>query len=349
MQAMAINTTLLTETARAMVATGKGIIAADESNKSCNARFEAVGLPTTEDARRKYREMIFSTPGLAQYVSGIILYDETFRQKTGQGAPFPEFLQGLGIIPGIKVDTGVVEMALHPGEKVTEGLDGLRDRLREYATGGARFAKWRAVITISATTPTPANIAVNAHTLARYAAYCQEAGIVPIIEPEVLIDGDHTIEQSYEATRATLAEAMAQLKAQDVFLPGVILKASMVIAGKGTATPSTPEQVGEMTVRCLRETVPTGPGGIHGIVFLSGGQSDEQATANLNAMNQHPNPWPLTFSYSRAIQNPALAIYAKAPDMNIHPAQQALFFRTKMNSLASQGQYRPEMEAERGY
>ena len=331
------------------MAVGKGIIAADESAVTCEKRFTAVNVPCTEETRRAYREVLLAAPEIEQYVSGVILFDETIRQKAADGMPFPEILARKGIIPGIKVDGGVKELALHPGEKITEGLDGLRERLAEYVKLGARFAKWRAVITIGDGIPSVACIHTNAHALARYAALCQEAGIVPIIEPEVLIDGDHTIEQSYHATAAILKKTFEEVNDQDVLLEGMILKASMVIAGKSAAHQSTPEEVAEQTTKCLLENVPSN---LAGVVFLSGGQSDEQATANLNAMNKIPNlPWKLTFSYSRAIQNPVLKIWAQntSSDENTAKAREALLFRTKMNSLAAEGKYMEEMESERTY
>lgn len=339
----------LIQTAKELMTVGKGIIAADESAVTCEKRFTAVNVPCTEETRRAYREVLLGAPGIEQYVSGVILFDETIRQKAADGTLFPELLAKKGIIPGIKVDGGVKELALHQGEKITEGLDGLRERLLEYAKQGARFAKWRAVITIGSGIPSKACISTNAHALARYAALCQEAGIVPIVEPEVLIDGDHTIEQSYEATTAILKKMFEEAKDQDVLLEGMILKASMVIAGKSAAHQSTPEEVAEQTTKCLLENVPHN---LAGVVFLSGGQGDEQATANLNAMNKIPNlPWALTFSYSRAIQNPVLKIWAQdtSSDENTTKAREALLFRTKMNSLASEGKYADEMETERPY
>ncbi len=343
----------LIQTAKELMGVGKGIIAADESAGTCEKRFTAVNVPCTEENRRAYREVLLGAPEVEQYVSGVILFDETIRQKTADGIPFPELLMKKGIIPGIKVDGGVKELALHPGEKITEGLDGLRERLLEYVKLGARFAKWRAVITIAEGDnrgmPSVACIHTNAHALARYATLCQEAGIVPIIEPEVLIDGDHTIEQSYQATAAILKKTFEEAKDQDVLLEGMILKASMVIAGKSAARQSTPEEVAAQTTKCLLENVPHN---LAGIVFLSGGQSDEQATANLNAMNKIEGlPWKLTFSYSRAIQNPVLKIWAQntSSDENTAKARTALLFRTKMNSLASQGKYMDEMESERPY
>lgn len=339
----------LIQTAKELMSVGKGLIAADESSGTCEKRFASVNVPCTEGNRRAYREVLLGAPGIEQHVSGVILFDETIRQSAADGTLFPELLAKKGIIPGIKVDGGVKELALHSGEKITEGLDGLRERLAEYVKLGARFAKWRAVITIGDGIPSKACVHANAHALARYAALCQEAGIVPIIEPEVLIDGDHTIEQSYEATAAILKKTFEEAKDQDVLLEGMILKASMVISGKSAAHQSTPEEVAEQTVKCLLENVPPN---LAGVVFLSGGQSDEQATANLNAMNQTPGlPWRLSFSYSRAIQNPVLKIWAKdiSSEENTTKARTALLFRTKMNSLASEGKYEDEMEDERPY
>ncbi len=330
-----------------MVALGKGIIAADESSATCQKRFDAVGVPCTEENRRAYRETIITAPGLEQYVSGIILYDETIRQETSDGEPFAETLAKKGILPGIKVDGGVKELALHAGEKITEGLDGLRDRLVEYNTLGAKFAKWRAVIMIGQGIPSDACIHANAHAMARYAALCQEAGIVPIVEPEVLIDGDHSIEQCYEASVRTLKKTFEELAGQDVLLEGVILKASMVIAGKKAAKQSAVEEVSKETLRALKETVPAN---LAGVVFLSGGQGDEQATEHLNAMNAAGKmPWPLSFSYARAIQNPVLKLWAENPSANVPKAQATLLFRSKMNGLAAQGKYSSEMEKERPY
>ncbi|MCE9540998.1 fructose-bisphosphate aldolase class I [Candidatus Kaiserbacteria bacterium] len=342
-----MNTELLKKTASEVVAKGKGIIAADESSGTCQKRFDSVGVECNEENRRLYRQTILSAPDLEKYVSGIILFDETIRQKNDAGERFPDALAARGILPGIKVDGGAKELALHEGEKVTEGLDGLRERLAEYVTFGAKFAKWRSVITIGANIPSEACIHANAHAMARYAALCQEAGIVPIVEPEVIIDGDHSIERCYEVTVAALKDTFNELKEQDVMLEGAILKASMVIAGKKAAAQSSPEQVGAETVKALLESVPKN---LAGVVFLSGGQGDEQATANLNAMNLiGGTPWPLTFSYSRAIQNPVLKIWAQDTKGNVGKAQDALVFRSKMNSLASEGKYTAEMENERPY
>ena len=338
---------ILKRTAKEMVTPGKGIIAADESSGTCQKRFDAVGVECTLESRRAYRTMMFETQGLERYISGVILYDETIRQKGSDGTPVPEILSRKGIIAGIKVDAGAKDLALHAGEKVTEGLDGLRERLAEYKTFGAKFAKWRAVITIGNGIPSEACIFANAHALARYAALCQEADIVPIVEPEVLIDGEHTIEQCFEATETTLEEVFEELAHQGVVAEGTILKASMVIAGKKAPKQSTVEEVADQTPRVLNATVPKN---LAGIVFLSGGQGDEQATAHLNAMNKRgTQPWPLSFSYSRAIQNPVLKKWAENPKANIKAAQDILLFRSKMNSLAAQGKYSDEMEKERPY
>ena len=355
-----MNIDTLKKTAKQMVASGRGIIAADESASTCKKRFDAVGVECTEENRRAYRETILTAQGLEQYVSGVILYDETIRQKSSAGERFPDVLVKKGILPGIKVDMGAKDLALHPGEKVTEGLDGLRERLAEYKTFGAMFAKWRAVITIGKGLPTDACIHANAHAMARYAALCQEADIVPIVEPEVLIDGDHTIEACYEATGKTLKKTFEELAGQDVVLEGTILKASMVIAGKKAAKQSTPVEVAQMTIKVLKEAVPKE---LAGVVFLSGGQGDEQATANLNEMNRSTSfdkaqdrsltagkaPWPLSFSYARAIQNPVLKIWATDTKANVGKAQETLLFRSKMNSLATMGTYQDSLEKERPY
>ena len=340
-----MNLDILKQTAKTMVASGKGIIAADESATTCKKRFDAVGVDCTEETRRAYRTMMFETPGLEQYISGVILYDETLRQKGSDGTLVSQLLAQKGILPGIKVDAGVKDLALHPEEKITEGLDGLRERLAEYSAMGAKVAKWRAVITIGDGIPSEACIFANAHALARYAALCQEADIVPMIEPEVLIDGEHTLEQCYEATETALEEMFEELSHQGVALEGTILKASMVIAGKKAQKQSTVEEVADQTVRVLNATVPKN---LAGVVFLSGGQGDEQATAHLNKMNQiGKQPWPLSFSYSRAIQNPVLVEWAKSKDAK--KAQDILLFRSKMNFLAAQGKYSDEMENERPY
>ena len=333
---------LLSKTAAAMVAKGKGLLAADESSGTCEKRFKSVGIESTEANRRAYRDLLFSTKGIEEFVSGVILFDETLRQSTLAGnEPFPEFLAGKGIIPGIKVDKGIHDLALWPGEKVTEGLDGLRGRLEEYFRLGARFAKWRAVITIGPGIPNHACLYANAHALARYSALCQEASIVPIVEPEVLLDGDHAIERCYEATEATLSAVFAALRAYNVSLEHTILKASMVVSGKDCPKQAGVDRVAEDTVRCLKRTVPAA---LPGIVFLSGGQSDEAATAHLNEMARMPGlPWPLTFSYSRALQNCALKAWRGAPG-SVAGAQRAFHHRARMNGLAVQGKYRPDLE-----
>ncbi|HET7199357.1 MAG TPA: class I fructose-bisphosphate aldolase [Burkholderiales bacterium] len=333
---------LLSKTAAAMVAKGKGLLAADESAGTCEKRFKSVGVESTESNRRAYRDLLFTTKGMEEFVSGVILFDETLRQSTVSGnEPFPEYLGRKGIIPGIKVDKGIHDLALSPGEKVTEGLDGLRGRLEEYFRLGARFAKWRAVITIGRGIPSHACLFANAHALARYAALCQEASIVPIVEPEVLLDGDHTIEHCYDATEATLTSLFAALRAYNVSLEHVVLKASMVVSGKDCPKQAGVDRVAEETVRCLRRTVPAA---LPGVVFLSGGQSDEAATAHLNEMARMPGlPWPLTFSYSRALQNAALKTWCGAPG-NVAAAQRAFHHRARMNSLAAQGKYRSDLE-----
>jgi fructose-bisphosphate aldolase, class I len=332
---------LLSKTAAAMVAKGRGILAADESSGTCEIRFKAVGVASTEENRRAYRGLLFTTPGVEQFLSGVILFDETLRQKTDDGTPFAAYLAKRGILPGIKVDKGAKDMALCPGEKVTEGLDGLRERLAEYFKLGARFAKWRAVITIGGSIPSHACLYANAHALARYSALCQEASIVPIIEPEVLLDGAHSIERCEEVTEATLRATYAALAAHQVAVERVILKASMVVSGKANARQAGVDEVAERTVRVLRRTVPAAQ---PGVVFLSGGQSDVSATAHLNAMaGMKGLPWPLTFSYSRALQNPALGAWRGKAE-NVAAAQRAFHHRAHMNALAALGKWKPELE-----
>ena len=332
---------LLSKTAAAMVAKGKGILAADESSGTCETRFKSVGVECTEESRRNYRGLLFATPGVEQFLSGVILFDETIRQKSADGVPFSDYLAKKGIIPGIKVDKGAHDLALAPGEKVTEGLDGLAKRLEEYFKLGARFAKWRAVITIGEGIPTHACLYANAHALARYSALCQEASIVPIIEPEVLLNGNHTIERCEEVTEATLRATYAALAAHNVAVEHVILKASMVVSGKDAARQANVDEVAERTVRVLKRTVPAAQ---PGVVFLSGGQSDVSATAHLNAMAATKGlPWPLTFSYSRALQNPALNTW-KGQASNVAAAQRAFHHRAHMNGLASEGKWKPELE-----
>ncbi|HVC10953.1 MAG TPA: class I fructose-bisphosphate aldolase [Burkholderiales bacterium] len=332
---------LLSKTAAAMVAKGRGLLAADESSGTAEKRFKSVGVECTEPNRRAYRGLLFATPGVEQFISGVILFDETIRQKTDAGVPFPEYLAKKGIVPGIKVDKGAKDLALCPGEKVTEGLDGLRERLAEYFRLGARFAKWRAVITIGEAIPTHACLYANAHALARYAALCQEASIVPIIEPEVLLDGDHTIERCEAVTEATLRATYAALAAHNVSFEHTILKASMVVSGKDCARQAGVDEVAERTLRVLKRTVPAAQ---PGIVFLSGGQSDVDATAHLNAMAAMPDlPWPLTFSYSRALQNPALKAW-RGQAGNVAAAQKAFYHRAHMNGLACQGKWTQAIE-----
>ena len=332
---------LLAKTVAAMVAKGKGLLAADESSGTCETRFKSVGVACTEESRRAYRGLLITAPGAEQYVSGIILYDETLRQKTDDGVPFADYLARKGVLPGIKVDTGAKNLALCPGEKVTEGLDGLRERLAAYFKLGARFAKWRAVITIGEGIPSHTCLYANAHALARYAALCQEASIVPVIEPEVLLDGGHSIERSEEVTAATLQATYAALAAHNVIPELVILKSSMVVSGKTNARQAPVEEVAERTVRVLKRSVPAAQ---PGVVFLSGGQSDVSATAHLNAMAALKGlPWPLTFSYSRALQNPALQAW-RGQAANAGAAQRAYLHRARMNGLAAQGRWRPELE-----
>jgi fructose-bisphosphate aldolase, class I len=331
---------LMTETARAMVAPGKGLLAADESAGTCKKRFDSVGVDCNEENRRAYREMLFTTPGLPEYVSGVILFDETLRQKTRDGVNFAEYLKKSGILPGIKVDAGAHDMALHPGEKVTEGLDKLAERMQEYFKLGARFAKWRAVITIGENIPSIACIKANAHALARYSAICQEASIVPIVEPEVLLDGSHTAERSEQVHEDTLEALFHELERHGASLEHVILKASMVVSGKENARQAPVAEVAERTLRVLKRTVPAA---LPGVVFLSGGQTDENATAHLDAMNRLGAPWPLTFSYSRALQAVALKAW-RGSASNVAAAQKAFQHRARMNSLAAKGQWNGNLE-----
>jgi fructose-bisphosphate aldolase, class I len=331
----------LETTARALVAPGKGILAADESTGTIEKRLKSIEVESTEETRRAYREMLFTTPGLGDHISGVILYDETIRQSTRDGIRFPRVLQDAGVIPGIKVDTGAKALAGAEGEKVTEGLDGLRERLAEYKELGARFTKWRAVIDIGKGRPSAYCIHVNAHALARFAALSQEAGFVPIVEPEVLMDGAHPIERCYEVTEATLEAVFNELFSQRVVYERMLLKPNMVISGKECAEQASPEEVAEATVRCFRSVVPAA---VPGIVFLSGGQSDEQATANLNAMNaMGPHPWELSFSYGRALQAPALKAW-RGDEANAQAGQEALAHRARLNGAARSGSYTLDME-----
>ncbi|MDP9419327.1 MAG: fructose-bisphosphate aldolase class I [Actinomycetota bacterium] len=328
----------LTTNAQALVAPGRGVLAADESTATIGKRFASVGVESTEENRRAYRDTLFTTPGLADSISGVIMYDETIRQSTSDGTPFPELLKGLGIQAGIKVDTGAKDLAKAPGEKITEGLDGLRERIAEYVELGATFAKWRAVITIAeGGLPSRYCIEANAHALARYAALCQEGGLVPIVEPEVLMDGDHSIERCFEVTELTQHLVFDALAAQRVSFEEMVLKPNMVISGKGNDRQAGVEEVAEQTLRCLRRTVPSA---VPGIAFLSGGQSAEVATEHLNAMNtMGPHPWVLTFSYGRALQDAALEAW-KGEASNRDASQQALSEAARANSEATSGSYK---------
>ncbi len=333
----------LHDTARALVAEGKGILAADESEGTIKKRFASIGVESTEENRRAYRELLFTTDGVEDYISGVILFDETIRQSSSDGTPFPELLSSKRIIPGIKVDKGAKPLALAENETVTEGLDGLRGRLEEYRGLGARFTKWRAVITIGKGIPSEYCLWTNAHALARYAALSQEAGLVPIVEPEVLMDGDHSIERSFEVTSRTLHAVFTELRDQRIQPEGMLLKPNMVLSGYSASDQASHEEVAEETMRCFYRHVPAA---VPGIVFLSGGQSDEDATANLNAMNAiGPHPWQLSFSYGRALQAPALKAWEGKPQ-NVDAAQRAYYHRAKMNSAARTGMYAPEMERE---
>ena len=331
----------LNSIARAMVAPGKGILAADESNATITKRFDKLGIESNEENRRAYRDALFSTPGLGEHISGVILYDETIRQSACDGTPFPKLLERLGMLPGIKVDTGAKPLANAPDEKVTEGLDGLRERIAEYVQMGAKFAKWRAVITIGDGIPSDYCIKANAHALARYASLCQEGGLVPIVEPEVLMDADNDIDTCFEVTERTHRAVFAELAAQRVALEGMILKPNMAISGKECDRQASPQEVAEKTIALLRRTVPAA---VPGIAFLSGGQSAEVATKHLSLMNQMgPHPWQLSFSYGRALQDPALLAW-KGDSSNVESAQQALAFRSRLNGAARDGSYKPDME-----
>ncbi len=333
----------LARIASAMVVKNKGILAADESTSTIKKRFDSIKLESTEEHRRSYREMLFTAPGAADYISGVILYDETIRQKTQDGTPFPEYLARKGIIPGIKVDTGAKPLAAYPRETITEGLDGLRERLVEYHKLGARFAKWRAVIDIGEGIPTSFAIEANAHALARYAALCQENDIAPIVEPEVLMDGAHSIERCEEVTSAVLQAVFNQLFEHRIYLEGMVLKPNMIISGKKASNRAGPEQVAEATVRVLKRHVPPA---VPGIAFLSGGQSSAEATLHLSLMNKAgPLPWSLTFSYGRALQDDALKAWA-GQAANFTAGQKAMAKRAKLNSLATTGSYASSMESQ---
>ncbi|MDB6025829.1 MAG: fructose-bisphosphate aldolase [Verrucomicrobiales bacterium] len=338
-----MNSTELNAIARLLVAPGKGILAADESTPTITKRFKALDIPCTEETRRAYRETLFTTPGLSEFISGVILYDETIRQKGQDGRSFVDVLRKEEIIPGIKVDKGAKPLAQFTGDKITEGLDGLRERLTEYRNLGARFTKWRAVISIGEHLPTVAALRANAHALGRFAALSQEAGLVPIVEPEILMDGDHTIDQCACTTELALKIVFDELFQQRVGFEQMLLKPNMVLAGKDCRRQPDALEIAEKTLRCLLRTVPSA---VPGIVFLSGGQTDVQATENLNAINKIGGaPWQLSFSFGRALQSPALQAW-KGSDENIHAAQEALFNRAKFNSLARYGHYFNDLEKE---
>ncbi|MEO8935918.1 MAG: class I fructose-bisphosphate aldolase [Burkholderiaceae bacterium] len=338
-----MNDSALIDTARRMVGTGKGLLAMDESNPTCDKRFAALGIPQTEEARRSWRELIITTPGLADSIGGAILYDETIHQSCTDGTPFVKVLTDAGIVVGIKVDTGAKALAGHAGEKVTEGLDGLRERLAAYAAIGARFAKWRAVIAIDAGLPSTACISANAHALARYAALCQEAGVVPIVEPEVLMTGGHSLARCAEVSARVLHEVFEQLHVQHVLLEGLLLKPNMVLPGLDCTHQDSVDEVADATVTGLLRAVPAA---VPGVAFLSGGQSPQLASARLNAMNRHFRgrlPWALTFSFSRAIQQPALDIW-RGDSANAARAQRVLQHRAACNRAARQGEYTAAMD-----
>ena len=342
-----MNAQTLIATARALVAGDKGLLAMDESDPTCNERFARVGIPQTVEARRAYRELIVTTPGLGECISGVILYDETIRQHKKDGVPLIKVITDAGIVPGIKVDIGEADMAGHPGEKVTEGLDGLRGRLAEYSRMGARFAKWRAAIAVGDDLPSRGCVEANAQALARYAALCQEAGLVPVVEPEVLMDGDHTLERCREVTEEVLRTVFSQLYGQRVMLEGLILKTNMVLPGLACPTQEAADEVADVTVRCLLRAVPAA---VPGVAFLSGGQTGELASARLNAMNARFKsrlPWALAFSFARAIQEPALDIWHGEP-ANVSAAQHALYHRARCDRAARRGEYTAAMERTRG-
>ena len=334
----------LPEIANGMVEKGRGILAADESTPTCTKRFDSIGVESTEANRNAYRDMLFTTSGMEEFISGVILFDETLRQSTlKDGTPFPEYLTNLNVIPGIKVDKGAHNLPGTEGEKVTEGLDGLDARLKEYYELGARFAKWRAVITINESEPSSSCVAANAHALARYAALCQENGIVPIVEPEILMDGSHTIEDSFIVTEEVLHSVFYELYGQNVLLEGMILKPNMVLSGYKCSEQASVDEVAEMTVTVLKRCVPSA---VPGIAFLSGGQSNEDATAHLNSMNRilgNSSPWNLTYSYGRALQASALDTWS-GKEENVPAAQDAFYKRAKLNSLATKGDYSEDME-----
>jgi fructose-bisphosphate aldolase class I len=333
----------LESTARALVAEGKGILAADESSGTIKKRFDSIGVESTEETRRAYRDLLFTTEGAEEFISGVILFDETIRQSSADGEPFPKLLDSKGIIPGIKVDLGAKPLALAPGETITEGLDGLRARLEDYRELGARFAKWRATYSIADDKPSEYCVWANAHALARYAALCEEAGIVPVVEPEVLMDGMHTLEQSAKATGRVLQAVYVELHDQRVDFRRTLLKPNMVLSGYDAPGRAGVDEVADATLDVLYRHVPAA---VPGIVFLSGGQTDEDATVHLNAMNKRgPHPWQLSFSYGRALQAPALKAWVGKPE-NVEAAQRAYYHRAKMNGAARTGMYAPELEKE---
>ncbi len=335
--------TELETTARALVAEGKGILAADESDGTIKKRFDSIGVESSEENRRAYRDLLFSTEGAEEYISGVILFDETIRQSAADGTPFPNLLESKGVIPGIKVDKGAKPLALAPGETITEGLDGLRARLEEYRGLGARFAKWRATYSIAEDKPSEYCVWTNAHALARYAALCQEAGLVPIVEPEVLMDGSHSLEESAKATGRVLQAVYVELHDQRVEFRETLLKPNMVLSGYDASNRAGVDEVADATLEVFYRHVPAA---VPGIVFLSGGQTDEDATAHLNAMNKRgPHPWQLSFSYGRALQAPALKAWSGKPE-NVEAAQRAYYHRAKLNGAARTGMYAPEMEKE---
>jgi fructose-bisphosphate aldolase class I len=338
-----MNSHMLRDTVKSLFADNKGLLAMDESTRTCNKRFATLNIPQTVEARRTYRELILTTPGISEFIGGAILCDETIRQQKNDGTPFVKVLIEAGITPGIKVDMGAKELAGHPGEKVTEGLDGLRDRLAEYFQMGARFAKWRAVIALGDGLPSWGCIEANAHALARYAALCQEAGLVPVVEPEVIMDGDHTLEQCCTATDEALRTVFSELFAQRVMLEGLVLKPNMLLPGTACKSQPTMDEVADATVNCFLRAVPAA---VPAIAFLSGGQPAKLATARLNAMNvrfKSRLPWALAFSFARAIQQPALEIW-QGRETNVASAQQALYHRARCNHVARRGEYSAEME-----
>jgi fructose-bisphosphate aldolase, class I len=330
--------------ARSIVAGHKGILAADESTGTIKRRFDGIGVESTEESRRAYRDLLFTTAGMEEFIGGVILFDETIRQASHDGTPFPTLLATRGVVPGIKVDLGAHPLAGAPGETITDGLDGLRDRLAEYHELGARFAKWRATLSVGERLPSRYCVRVNAQALARYAALCQEAGIVPIVEPEVLMDTDHSLDQCYEATGRTLQALFSELSAQRVDLGGILLKPNMVIPGKGNADQASPERIAAATIDCFRRHVPAA---VPGIVFLSGGQSEVEATVNLDAINRVPGqPWPLSFSYGRALQASALQAWLGKPE-NVDAAKAAFLHRARCNAAAAAGRYDASLDSER--